>query len=352
MSAAILANMAILLLAILLFFFLRKGKVLEPIDSPLELFGYILGVTVVGVCLMKYSVVVSGARYDYRFLVYALSIKYLGPKVTLPSIGIITLARFIWGVDVSSFSALCFGLILMATILAAYRYLARYFGSIGQVVGLIFYMFVVRIILNTVIYHNMLKDIQLYIILISSSILMFWVLFFVFSRIVQIQERSEIDFLTQLRNSRRFYQDIAKMERDSRKIVLGIIDIDHFKQVNTQYGHLAGDQVLQLLSKTFLELQSQSFIFYRMGGEEFSFLCYGKTLDEAAVVIDRLRQTVSNLDSGLNTPEKEIYHITFSAGLTLVDKHHPISEALAQADRALYTAKDSGRNRLVLMDPI
>lgn len=352
MSAAILANMAILLLAILLFFFLRKGKVLEDVNAPLEQFCYFVGVTVVGILLMRYSVVVSGARYDYRFLLYALSIKYLGPKVTLPSIGVITLFRFVWGVDVYSLSALAFGVILMLTIGIMYNILKKYVGPIQQVVGLILYIFAIRIVLNVIIYKNIARDFELYMVLVASSIVMFGILFVVFSRIVQIQERSEIDFLTKLRNSRRFYQDISDMKRETKEMVLSVIDIDYFKQVNTVYGHLAGDHVLQLVTKAFLEFERDSFVFYRMGGEEFTCLIYGKSLEEAKSLLETLREEVSQLDSGLKTKEGTTFHVTFSAGVTTVNRKNPITEALEAADKALFKAKDNGRNQLVVADQL
>lgn len=348
MSAAILANMAILLMAILLFFFIRKGKIVETTDSPIEQLGYFIAVTIVGILLMKYSVVISGARYDYRFLLYALSIKYLGPKVTLPSIGFITLFRFVWGVDVNSLSALCVGIILMVTIEFVYRGFARYVSTIFQVFGLIIYNILVRMAVNYLFYQEFFRNIELYFILILSSLAMFGMLNFILSRISQIQNRSEIDYLTNLKNSRRFYQDVISLGKEKQSVVLSVIDIDYFKQVNTVYGHLAGDQVLKGVTKAFSAIETKALAFYRMGGEEFVCLIYGQPLNESVNIIENLRQTVAELDCGIKTSAGDIMHVTFSAGITQVNKTRSISEALYAADQALYEAKDSGRNRVVV----
>lgn len=348
MSAAILANMAILLMAILLFFFIRKGKIVETTDSPIEQLGYFIAVTIVGILLMKYSVVISGARYDYRFLLYALSIKYLGPKVTLPSIGFITLFRFVWGVDVNSLSALCVGIILMVTIEFVYKGFARYVGTIFQVFGLIIYNILVRMIVNYLFYQEFFRNSELYFILILSGLAMFSMLNFILSRIIQIQNRSEIDYLTNLKNSRRFYQDVISLEKEKQDVILSVIDIDYFKQVNTVYGHLAGDQVLKSVSKAFLAIETKALAFYRMGGEEFVCLIYGQPLSESVHIIEELRQNVAELDCGIKTSVGEVMHVTFSAGITQVNKTRSISEALHAADHALYEAKDNGRNRVVV----
>ena len=101
MEVSILADLSVLLIAVLFFFLIKSGETDYIEDSPRERLQYIFFVVIVGMLLLQFSVVVQGARYDYRFLLYALTIKYIGPKVALPSIAIISMVRFFWGTDIA-----------------------------------------------------------------------------------------------------------------------------------------------------------------------------------------------------------------------------------------------------------
>ena len=122
---------------------------------------------------------------------------------------------------------------------------------------------------------------------------------------------------------------------------LGIIDIDHFKHVNDNHGHLIGDEVLLLLARLMRSTFRHHDRLYRFGGEEFVVLvrCTGDA--EAAMAFERLRTNVECY------PFPQVGRVTVSAGFTAVAHGDAPSAAFARADKAVYAAKQQGRNRVV-----
>jgi diguanylate cyclase (GGDEF)-like protein len=123
-------------------------------------------------------------------------------------------------------------------------------------------------------------------------------------------------------------------------LCLGIIDIDHFKRVNDNYGHLIGDEVLLLMAR----LMRSSFRFqdqlYRFGGEEFLVLMRCAQASDAAIAFERLRSIVA----GHTFPQ--VGQITISVGYTELRPHDSPTSAFDRADKAVYHAKQHGRNQV------
>jgi diguanylate cyclase (GGDEF)-like protein len=121
---------------------------------------------------------------------------------------------------------------------------------------------------------------------------------------------------------------------------LGVIDIDHFKNVNDSFGHLIGDEVLLLLSRLMRSCFRLHDQLYRFGGEEFVVLLRAQHADAAAAAFERLRATVANY----NFPQ--VGRITVSAGFTAVRTGDTPSGAFERADKCVYYAKQHGRNQV------
>lgn len=169
--------------------------------------------------------------------------------------------------------------------------------------------------------------------------------------LIVVQERAErrlialteTDSLTGVRNRH------WMMDRLPRQTSLGsayvIIDIDHFKQVNDRYGHVAGDHVLTAVAQAMARSLEATAIFARMGGEEFG-LFLPETSEEAAFeAVERLRATVESLviqHEGTTIP------VTLSAGVAVARAEMSMTLLVARADAALYAAKRGGRNRVML----
>lgn len=168
-----------------------------------------------------------------------------------------------------------------------------------------------------------------------------------------LQKRTELlartDTLTQLSNRRDFY-DKTQYELNRRKRLGGaasllMIDIDFFKHVNDTYGHLSGDQVLKVIGEVARSVNRGTDILARLGGEEFAVFMPDTALAQAMEAAERLRIALANTFIAL--PEGQRIHITVSIGVTSIqaaDLH--IDDLLKRADKAMYEAKNSGRNRV------
>jgi diguanylate cyclase (GGDEF)-like protein len=134
--------------------------------------------------------------------------------------------------------------------------------------------------------------------------------------------------------------DERRTESDALRHYIGVIDIDHFKLVNDNHGHLIGDEVLLLLSR----LMRSSFRYYdklyRFGGEEFVVLMRCKSIEDAGIAFERLRANVQAHQF------PQVGSITVSVGYTEVQPGDTPSGAFDRADKAVYWAKGHGRNRV------
>lgn len=156
-----------------------------------------------------------------------------------------------------------------------------------------------------------------------------------------------MDFLTGLHNRRSFDRALGDLIRDFHErnypFSLILMDIDDFKAINDKYGHLAGDAVLKEVAsilKTFLRANT---IIGRTGGEEFGIILPGVTIEKALGVAERIRSVIENRE--INTG-KNILKVTASSGVTQVVEGDDINSIYERADRALYRAKNGGKNRV------
>ena len=162
------------------------------------------------------------------------------------------------------------------------------------------------------------------------------------------------DFLTGLANRREFMHRLADEEARLRRDIGACtavlqLDVDHFKRINDEHGHAAGDAVLRQLGVLMLDGQRKIDMVGRMGGEEFAMLLPGTTLPAAAVFAERLRQRVAQ--SPLQLGGDVRLHVTVSIGISVMGGKLPGGDAaLIRADQALYRAKRAGRNRVELQD--
>ena len=123
-----------------------------------------------------------------------------------------------------------------------------------------------------------------------------------------------------------------------------MIDIDHFKHINDQNGHKAGDMVLVKLANLLQASTRSGDLIFRYGGEEFCMICPGATLETALAVAERTRQNIAHQHFHLESFD---IPVTVSIGVSIMIPTHANEEALVHdADSALYRAKENGRNRV------
>ncbi len=165
--------------------------------------------------------------------------------------------------------------------------------------------------------------------------------------VTRLADAARTDPLTGLHNRRGFEESIAveieRARRGGHPLTLLLADLDHFKRVNDRLGHAAGDAALTTVGRILREGKRQIDYAARAGGEEFALILPETTDQEAYVVAERLRSAVQEAFAD------ELVPITFSFGIAGYPHHGAdTDELLSAADRALYTAKELGRNRTVI----
>jgi diguanylate cyclase (GGDEF)-like protein len=191
----------------------------------------------------------------------------------------------------------------------------------------------------------------------------------VYSNYLSILDESETDTLTGLLNRRTFENNMERIIANERAAVtiieppsnshparrsvnpehphwLAVMDIDHFKRINDQFGHLYGDEVLILLSRKMKRIFRQSDKLFRFGGEEFIVVLERTTLDCAKKVLERFRHGIETFHF------PQVGKVTISIGFVRLDKADVPSAIVGRADQALYYAKEHGRNQVCFYEEL
>ncbi len=161
------------------------------------------------------------------------------------------------------------------------------------------------------------------------------------------KKEAEHDSLTGLLNRRSFDKDIQKLHDSGLPYALLMCDIDNFKHINDTYGHLVGDQVLKEVGEILTKYVRKGTRSYRYGGEEFVVLLPNADERAAKVVGERLREVIENRDLHLNSVR---INFTASFGGTGKKEGEEPQDVIKRADKALYEAKRSGKNRVVIYE--
>ncbi|MEA3498665.1 MAG: GGDEF domain-containing protein [Campylobacterota bacterium] len=168
------------------------------------------------------------------------------------------------------------------------------------------------------------------------------------AELINTKEKSSKDHLTGTLIRGAYEDEIKKLDalykRNGQDFAIVFFDIDHFKKVNDVYGHDGGDIVLKTFASLLLKLTRDTDIIGRYGGEEFVVVLHYNNIEELDDYINRIKNVV--------TKNKFIYkehkiQITFSAGVELRSKNNTAEETITNADKSLYKAKQTGRNKIV-----
>ncbi|MGC8845917.1 MAG: GGDEF domain-containing protein [Candidatus Hydrogenedens sp.] len=166
----------------------------------------------------------------------------------------------------------------------------------------------------------------------------------------KLSRDANTDFLTQVNNraafDKRLNEEFTRYKRYGHTFSIILMDLDHFKDVNDTYGHLAGDRVLRAVASLLNDEKRASDFLARYGGEEFALILPGIDANSALVVADKLRKKVET-----TTFRYENYsiHTSLSAGITTVlPEDQTPTDVLKRADDATYEAKNKGRNQVII----
>ena len=171
--------------------------------------------------------------------------------------------------------------------------------------------------------------------------------------LAQIRDESYKDFLTGISNRKAFdaaLDDIMYSTRaDKSTFSILIADIDHFKRVNDNYGHLIGDKVLRFVASTFKRCLKGNDIVARFGGEEFAVILPNTDVTGAYSVAEQIRRAISAGKIKDMHNQSVLDQITISIGIAQHDSSDRQNDLVQRADQALYKAKEKGRNRIEIM---
>lgn len=166
----------------------------------------------------------------------------------------------------------------------------------------------------------------------------------------QVRREAMTDGLTGLTNRKSFderiVQTAAQCEIESKIFTLLLLDIDHFKTFNDNFGHQVGDQVLRLVAKTLTDGVKGRDTAARYGGEEFAIILPETTIEGGKKVAESLRKAIADKEVVNRTTGEQLGRITISIGVAEYFSSETTSDLIDRADAALYTAKHNGRNQV------
>ncbi len=163
----------------------------------------------------------------------------------------------------------------------------------------------------------------------------------------ELLAQSRTDLLTGVFNRRAILSQIeielSRAQRENKKVSFSLLDIDHFKKINDTYGHMAGDDVLREVVRRISKAIRKYDSLGRFGGEEFLVVIPGAKKSDAYTIGERIRSAIGETDFSINGSK---IRVTASLGVVTGDGNANIDDLIAMADKAMYQAKDNGRNRV------
>lgn len=308
--------------------------------------------------LMSFSVdLPQHVKIDLRYNVLILLLYYFGPVISIPTTFLTAVLRLSWGIYEAAIFTFILYIALGVTLPMINKWLAKHFNS-----------YLTVLILNTI--YTIASSINLFNIydelqrvflislsnfLISSVCLIFEVMFIEdmltnVQRFLDEKERAQRDYLTGLYNRCIFSQQWQLIQEDPEVVQTAVLmlDIDYFKCINDQYGHVNGDLVLRQVAELLLQHSSDPQHVYRVGGEEFCILLNNLSCAEQQQIAEDIRKTVEEKPFMLEN--FHTIHLTVSIGLASSANEKDMKNLYRLADQALYQAKEQGRNQLIVRD--
>ena len=346
---SLLANIGIMFLAV--YFCMKSGKLGDSHvrTTKSSLIGCILMEVLLGTILLSFSTVILGIRYDFRVLLFCFSAKYMDWRITSSSIFLLGIIRFLWGNSEAAQVNLIVGILLAIALPMIVKLTRGRMNDLAQLLVLV----TVALIPSIVFTNHSIMDKKL---VLSISIILFalnygatFVMHYFIADLNGLIASSSTDHLTSLKNVRVFNRDLMDLERKKDPVTLAIIDIDHFKGYNDRYGHDSGDAILEQLAAAFNEQATVYTTFYRIGGEEFGVIINNICPSEAEAFLHGLQGMVARRNFIVQAGET--VSITISVGAAHNEKGETLKKTLKRADMALYQAKETGRNKVMVSAP-
>lgn len=340
----ILVNAGVLLIAIYVYFKLNNSTTQYLERTFKQYLFYTACVSGVGMILMYYSIVISDVRFDFRSLLFALSIRYLGWKTTLPSIVFLMSARFLWGQNSVAMLNILMSIYFIVSLPLLVRFVKKRFSKFTQLFILLTNNLVAMAFFCFILLPDYLQTFQLMIFFAAINYFLLFLCQLIMDDLSSMVSKINQDCLTNLNNQRRFHEDLEILDEVNDKVTIGILDIDHFKAYNDSFGHEVGDLVLKKVSDTLQQHTSSLVNCYRIGGEEFAMVIVGHSRLVAERMIEDLHQAIMDLE--IHGITESVIRPTVSIGVAHVKADETAKAAYRRADIALYQSKNNGRNQV------
>ncbi len=322
--------------------------------------GFLFGLY--GTVLMNYSFHVNDTTIvDLRHLAIVTAVVYLGGMASVISGVIIAVLRILmFGITSSAIdAAFIMTLLGLAGVYFAYASWSRLTKIITMNLLGMSMIFIV-LLMNTPSLNSLMRvfPIQMTIAFAGGLFIYFIAEFINRSNdmLFLLERRASTDHLTDLSNRRQFEHTLRSELQHARqyhqKLSLLVIDIDRFKKVNDTFGHSAGDAVLKQLGQLLVEHARSTDLVSRNGGEEFAILLLDCGYHQSMAIAESVRKAVGRFLFTL--PEGQTVKLTISIGVAVYPDHcddHDDNDLFDQADRALYEAKNTGRNKVCTLPP-
>lgn len=352
MFQSILSNLAILLLGHLLMSTLMNYR--ERFSEKLLYMCIVLLFTGVIITMFYLPIQFGGYRLDLRLIPLLLLAVFRGWRITLPVLIFVSTWRYLMGGD-GAVPGIIFGMILPTLFTLSYCKFKIKKSNVIEMVLIITVCWLISDFPILIIVPNG-TDIFKEIFLIRYS--SFLGATFIYYSFILLEYKREAlkkqltflamhDPLTKLLNRKEFFQAVEeKITESDLKHYIAMIDLDHFKKLNDNYGHIAGDNILMQISSILRKYESENVIASRYGGEEF-IIYLGTNSPEQGVRIvkeiqNEIRTTLFKIDHDLSIP------ISVSIGLAIKEEELLLKDLIKKADKNLYVAKERGRDRLII----
>lgn len=350
----VIANISILTTASYIFVKLIPRKKIYTLNLTKKLWLICLsGLT--SSLLMLFAVrLPEGVLLDFRHIILILLVYYFGKSVSIPTALLLAVLRLLWGINPGSIRTaviyIILGLLLPYVCVKLMKWFNRY-----AILLLLNAICVLTITLNLFLLYNdflLSAFIGLILLFLSSSVVIA-VTFFVEDLItfrsayLKEQEQAKLDYLTGLYNMREFNKKWQLIEEDDsiQTTAFMMMDIDHFKWINDNYGHANGNFILRQLATILKVGAPDSELVYRVGGEEFCLILNNLTYTEQKRIAEKIRSSVAGkeflLENGAGI------NMTISIGLAASTPKKDMKNLFRLADHCLYMAKNQGRNRVI-----
>lgn len=346
MFVSLLANIGIILINMYIIWKIKASSAFSKMKPVWQVVAFILIETVVGFLLLNFSFVILDTHLDFRAALFALGMKYLGEKVTLPVIFLVGIGRIFHSGTLHGVLNMLIVLIVLLTFNQVYNWSKRHFSDIGQILVLNAYYTLVAFPFGTYLLKDFWKSLIVYTVLFIFTTIVIILIYQVTEDVEQLLNRATFDSLTTLYNSQKFREDLDKFSFTDVSYAMLVVDVDNFKDYNDKYGHLVGDKVIREIGNQLAKMHQEDHTFYRYGGEEFVILIEDCSGEKATRLANEIHQLIGDLRIPIENGE--VLEVTVSIGVAHRINKESLLTTFKRADKALYVAKENGKNQIII----